>query len=144
MKSILSLSALLLASVGFTSYANAAPTFDRLSLERHIDSFAMPIAATGKDKMAKKGDGQKEGKKGAKSNHPQLVALREKYKALREEVGKNKDLQGKLKEAFKAEAMALRKELGLSGKGKGQKPPKGQKAGKGDKAGMKKKKQTDA
>lgn len=151
MKAIATLSTLLFISTASIVSVQAAPTFGGSTIENHVNTLVTSIAATdkqkagkqkaGKDKMAKKADGKKAGKKGKKSNHPQLVALRDKYKALRQEAGKDKALQGKLKEAFKTEAMALRKELGLGGKGKGQKPPKGDKAGKG---GMKKKKQTDA
>lgn len=146
MKAIITLSTLLFVSTALMTSAHAAPTFGTQIINNHVDTLVNSIAATdkqkagkqkaGKDKMAKKADGKKVGKKGKKSNHPQLVALRDKYKALRQEAGKDKALQGKLKEAFKTEAMALRKELGLGGKGKGQKPPKGDKAGKG---GMKKK-----
>lgn len=84
----------------------------------------------GKKQKKAKNKGEQKAGKGDKQRHPAIMALREKYKARREAAKGDKAAMAALKEEFKAEAMALRQELGLKmgKKEKGNKKPLAEKS----------------
>ena len=110
MRRLVLLSSLIIGSTAL----HAAP----LTLQPIQNDMIISVVDDGGEKAKK----PRKAEKNRKAKHPAILALREKYKAKRQAAKGDKAAMMAVKKEFKAEAKALRQELGLK---KGKKGKKG-------------------